>query len=52
MHVFPSISFHVIAIEVLIRPGSAPTHCRGAVLIDAIVRTGPFVAVGVVDRDK
>ena len=49
---FGSVGFHVVTIKVLVRAGRAPTHVRGAVLIDAIVGTRSLVTIGVVDRDK
>ena len=49
---FGRVGFHVVAIEILISAGRAPAHVGWTVLIDAIVRTGSFVTVGVVDRDE
>jgi hypothetical protein len=47
---FGRVRFHVIAVQILIRAGRAPTHFRWPILIDAIVRSCSFVTVGVVNR--
>src|SRR6185369_399398 len=49
---FGSVGFHVVAIEILISAGRAPTHLRWSILIDAVVWSCSFVTVGVVNRDE
>ena len=46
------VGFHVVAIEVLVRACRAPAHVGWTVLVDAVVRTGALVTVGVVDWDE
>ncbi len=49
---FGRVGLHVVAIQILICTGRAPTHFDWAILVDPIVRTGSFVAIGVVNRNE
>ena len=49
---FRRVGFHVVAIEILIRAGRAPTHLDWTILVDPIVWARSFVSVGVVNRNE